>query len=227
MSEMPTPTDAETETQRATAALIGGIDVRAPASLHYAVRELTDGAPRPQRAWSGRPLLAGALASAAAMILVLVLLVSGAGSSAPTVLQASSLAQRPATQGAPRESTSAPGRLAISADGIAYPYWGKRFGWHAAGARTDRLNGRTVTTVFYTSTDAGAQRQIGYAIVAGPALAVPAAGHPATWHGVRFQVLRSGTATVVTWRRAGHTCILVGSGVSSRTLLTLANWQAT
>ncbi len=53
MSEMPTPTDAETETQRATAALIGGIDARAPASLHYAVRELTDRAPRPQRAGPG------------------------------------------------------------------------------------------------------------------------------------------------------------------------------
>ncbi len=76
------------------------------------------------------------------MILVLVLLlVSGGGSSAPTVLRAWALAREPATQSAPRESTSAPGRLAISAAGIAYPYWGKRFGWHAAGARTDTLAG--------------------------------------------------------------------------------------
>jgi hypothetical protein len=224
-----TPTEAELETQRATAALIGGIEVRAPASLHYAVRELTDGARRsPQGAWSGRPLLAGAVGSLAAMIAVLVLLLgSGGGESAPTVLQASALTQRPATQSAPSESTSAPGHLAISAAGITYPYWGARFGWHAAGARVDTLGGRTVTTVFYSSTRAGARRQIGYSIVGGPALAIPTAGHAATWHGVPFQVLRSGGATLVTWRRAGHTCILVGSGVSSHTLLTLANWKAT
>jgi len=230
-----TPTEADLETQRATAALVGGIDVRAPASLHYAVRELSDGAPRPRRAWSGRPLLAGAVGSLAAMIVALVLLLgSDGGASAPTVLQASALAQRPATQSAPGESTSAPGRLAISAAGIPYPYWGARFGWHAVGARTDTIGGRTVTTVFYSSSSLGAVRRIaptaeriGYAIVGGPALAVPTAGHTATWHGVPFQVLRSGEATVVTWRRAGHTCILIGSGVSAHTLLTLANWQAT
>ncbi len=223
-----TPTEAELETQRATAALIGGIEVRAPASLHYALRELTDGARRsPRRAWSGRPLLAGAVGSLAAMIAVLVLLLGSGGESAPTVLQASALTQRPATQSAPGESTSAPGRLAISAAGITYPYWGARFGWHAAGARVDTLGGRMVTTVFYSSTRAGARRQIGYSIVGGPALVVPTVGHAATWHGVRFQVLRSGGATLVTWRRAGHTCILVGSGVSSRTLLTLADWQTT
>lgn len=227
MSDMSTPTDAEKETQRATAALISGLDMRAPASLHYAIRELTDGAPRPQRSWSGRPLLAGAVASLAAMILAVVLLLSsGDGGGAPSVQQASALALGASTQSAPRESSSAPGHLTISADGIAYPYWGRRFGWHAAGARTDTVGGRTVTTVFYSSTSSGATRRIGYAIVGGPALAIPTAGHAASWHGVRFQVLRSGGATVVTWRRAGHTCILAGSGVSSRTLLTLANWRA-
>jgi hypothetical protein len=227
MSDMPTPTDTDKETQRVTAALIGGLDVRAPASLHHAIRELTDGAPRLQRSWSGRPLLAGAVVSLAAMILALVLLVNSGGSGAPSVQQASALALGASTQSAPRESASAPGRLTISAAGIAYPYWGRRFGWHAAGARTDTVGGRTVTTVFYSSTSASATRRIGYAIVGGAPLAVPTAGHATSWHGVRFQVLRSGGATVVTWRRAGHTCILAGSGVSSRTLLTLANWQAT
>jgi hypothetical protein len=227
MSDMPTPTDAEKETQLATAALIGAIEVRAPAPLHRAVRELTDGAPRAQRKWSGRPLLAGAVVSLAAMIFALVLLLGSGGEGAPTVQQTSALALRSSTQSAPKESASAPGRLTISAAGIAYPYWGRHFGWHAAGARTDTVGGRMVTTVFYSSTRAGAVQRIGYSIVAGPALAIPTAGRSTSWHGVRFQVLRSGHATVVTWRRAGHTCILAGSGVSSRTLLTLANWQAT
>jgi hypothetical protein len=233
MNETPPPIDAETETQQRVAALVRAIDVSAPPSLHRSIRAMTDAAPRPRRARSGRPLsLAGALAGAAVLAIVLVLALGGGGSSAPSVLQASTLALRPATLDAPEESSSVPGRLAISAAGIAYPYWGQHFGWQAVGARTDRLGGRTVTTVFYVSGPGTvgrtpAARRIGYSIVGGSALAIPAVGRTAVWHGVRFQVLRSGHATVVTWRRAGHTCILVGSGVSSRTLLTLANWRAT
>jgi hypothetical protein len=235
MSDRPTPTDAQLETQRATAALISAIDVPAPASLHAAVRELTERGvgghvDRTRREWSPRPLLAGAVACAAALIAVLVLALSGGSESAPTVQQASVLAQRPATQPAPAEIPGTPERLAISAAGISYPYWG-HFGLQAVGARGDRLGGRAVTTVFYSSSRApSAQRdglQIGYSIVDGPALAIPTAGRSIVWNGVRYQVLRYQGSTVVTWRRSGHTCILVGARVSSRKLLTLADWQAT
>jgi hypothetical protein len=220
-----------TDTQRRTAALVRSIDIGAPASLHDSVRELTTAAVRREGTRSGwallalpRPsaLLVGALASAAGLIVVLVLALGSGGPGAPTVLQASTLGLRPAAIGAPEENPRAPGQLAISAEGIAYPYWNRRFGWQTAGARSDQLGGRKVTTVFYANS---AGRRIGYSIVAGSALPIPGGGHAAVWDGTRFEVLQRGDSTVVTWRRAGHTCILVGSKVSARTLLTLADWQ--
>jgi hypothetical protein len=222
----------DTHDQRRIAALIGAIDAPAPASLHASVRELAAAAPaRRARAlpdWrSRRPALllgATALACAAVLAFVLALDTGGPTVAQPTVLQASALGLRPATRAAPEEQPGAPDRLAISTEGIAYPYWSRRFGWQTAGVRSDSLAGRRVTTVFYSNP---AAQRIGYSIVAGPALPVPAAGRTALWRGVSFHVLRSAGATVVTWRRAGHTCILVGAGVAARTLLTLASWQTT
>jgi hypothetical protein len=208
------------------------IEIGAPASLHDSVRELTTAAVRREGTRSGwarrvalrRPAapLVGALASAAALIVALVLALGSGGPDAPTVLQASTLGLRPAVIAAPEENPRAPGQLAISAEGIAYPYWNRRFGWQTAGARADELGGRKVTTVFYANS---AGRRIGYSIVAGHALPIPVGGHAAVWDHTRFDVLHSGGSTVVTWRRAGHTCILVGSKVSTKTLLTLADWQ--
>jgi hypothetical protein len=252
MSDKSTDISADTETQQRMAALVRSLDVSAPASLHASIGELAAHARhggRARHAWAGpawvaraRPLalIAGTAALVGVAILLLVLALSPGGPAAPTVLQASALALRPATLNAPEENPSTPGLLAISVDGISYPYWESRFGLQTAGARSDRLGGRAVTTVFYAG--AGGKQdtplprrpgthaigpstaeRIGYSIVAGPALAVPDSGHTVVWHGVRFQLLSAAGSTVVTWRRAGHTCILVGSGVSSRTLLTLAN----
>ena len=68
------------------------------------------------------------------------------------------------TAGAPPESAGDPAQLALAVDGVAFPYWEGRLGWHSAGARTDHIGGRTVTTVFYANS---AGQRIGYAIVAG------------------------------------------------------------
>jgi hypothetical protein len=225
------PTDTDTQQQR-TAALVRSIDVRAPDSLHDSVREMTSAAQtRPRARAPERPrartrptaLLVGALASVAGFIVLLILTLGAGQPAPPTLLQASALGLREPATAAPEESSSAPGQLAISAEGIPYPYWNRRFGWQAAGARTDKISGRKVTTVFYASSTG---RRIGYSIVAGSALPVPSGGRSAVWHGTRFDVLGHGSSTVVTWRREGHTCILVGSKVSAKTLLTLADWQA-
>jgi hypothetical protein len=223
MSQQSTDTD----TQQRITALVSSIDVSAPASLHGSVRGLLVRARPRQRVWvRRRALLGGALAAATVLVVSLVLALgsSGGPGAPPTVLQASTLGLRPATLSAPAENPNAPGQLAISAGGIAYPYWDHRFGWRTAGVRSDRLGGRAITTVFYANSSG---RRIGYSIVDGQALPLPAGGHAAVWRGTRFDVLHPGATTVVTWHRAGHTCILVGSKVSARTLLTLANWQAT
>ncbi|HEV3321058.1 MAG TPA: hypothetical protein VG147_02570 [Solirubrobacteraceae bacterium] len=169
------------------------------------------------------PRLAAGVAFAAAVAVVLVLvLATGGGTSAPTVLQASSSGLGTATGAAPAESPHNPHLLAASAAGIGYPYWGGKLGWRAVGARTDTVGGRTVTTVFYTDSRA---RRIGYSIVSGAALAIPAGSASVQRHGVSFHVLRHANPTIVTWREAGHTCILTARGVSAGTLMRLATWQ--
>ena len=167
-------------------------------------------------------LVAGvAFAAAVAVVLVLVL-TAGGGPSAPTVLQASSAGLRAATGAAPAEDAHNPHLLAASAAGIDYPYWGGKLGWRAVGARTDTVGARTVTTVFYTDSRA---RRIGYSIVDGSGLAIPAGSASVERHGVSFHVLNPANPTVLTWREAGHTCILTARGVSAGALMRLATWQ--
>jgi hypothetical protein len=196
-------TETETQAQRRGGEIVRMLDeVRAPASLHEAIARMTASAPATRSPWRAirlRPAAAGAFALLAAATVAVVLALSGGGPAAPTVLQAATLTGRPATLRAPDEDPSRPGELTISAGGIAYPYWGHRFGWQTAGARTDRLRGRAVTTVFYTN---AAARRIGYSIVDGRTLATPSAGRSTRWHGVRFQVLDAAGRTVVTWQRA-------------------------
>ncbi len=169
------------------------------------------------------PRLAGALAFAAAVVVVLVLvLTTGASTSAPTVLQASGAGLRTVTGAAPAENRHNPHLLAASTAGISYPYWGGKLGWRAVGTRTDTVGGRIVTTVFYTDSRT---RRIGYSIVSGAALAIPTGGASMTRHGVSFHVLSHANPTIVTWREAGHTCILTARGVGAGTLMRLATWQ--
>ncbi|HVR05504.1 MAG TPA: hypothetical protein VMS02_05640 [Solirubrobacteraceae bacterium] len=221
----PEPQDIQTELASVVA------HVRAPESLQRSVAALVQeaevgNATRSSRRLRSRPLLprlrllaAGALGAAA--ILAALLALEGATTRAPTVSQVSHLALSAATRPAPGESAGNPRVLAAAVEGLHYPYWGTELGWQAVGARHDRLRGRAVTTVFYADRQA---RRVGYAIVAGGPLAVPR-GSAVRWHGVVFHVLRSGGATIVTWRQDGHTCVLAARGVGSDTLLRLAGWS--
>ena len=180
-------------------------------------------------AWSGRPLLAGAVASLAAMILALVLLLSSGGSGAPSVLQASALALRPSTQSAPRESSERAGAPHDLRGWHRLPLLGQAL-WLARRGRPHRHRWRA-----HGDDRLLLLHQLGRR---GGGSGMRSSGGPAARDPHRRATRRAGmecafrcsapaAATVVTWRRAGHTCILAGSGVSSRTLLTLANWQAT
>ncbi len=206
-----------------------GLRLRRRSSAGNSAQRL-HGTPHPERAtsrprWTGAGAIAGAVAVAA---VVLAVVLSGGGSAQPpTVLETSRLALAAATRGAPAESESRPGRLALAVDGVPFPYWGGRVGWSAVGARVDHLGGRAVTTVFYAGANGGAR--IGYAIVAGPVLPVPAAGRTVWRGGVRFTVLNTGQrpgttgATVVTWRERGHTCVLAARAVPAQALVALAS----
>ena len=197
----------------------------APAELHAAVGALLDSQPasprRPRRSW--RPVAAGAVAVAAVVALVAVL-VSGNGSSTPTVKQAALLALRQPTEPSPAESPT--GGAVLERDP----------GWHplpvlAARARVDhqrspfgQLRGVFGEHRLLHRQEPVRRHRPGR--VHDPLRDRPAAA-PATAverKGTRYYVLSDNGATVVTWRRLGHTCILAARGLGQGTLLHLAAW---
>jgi hypothetical protein len=161
-----------------------------------------------------------AAATATALVAVVVVLFGSGASAGPSVAEAARAALAPARASAPAVRPGA-STLTASVDGVSYPYWADSTGWRAVGARRDVLHGRTISTVFY----ARGSRRIGYTIATGKPLAVDG-GRIVTRDGVRMRVLGSGDAAIVTWLRAGHTCILAARGVDPEVLVGLAARRA-
>jgi hypothetical protein len=198
----------------ALAAIRATADEPAPAALRASVAAMVARAESPTRR---RPRFTALprLALAAAAALAAIALLGANGPAGPSVAEAARLALSAAQTPAPAARPN--GTLADSVDGVAYPYWEDDVHWRAVGARSDRLHGRTVHTVFYVH---GSWR-IGYAIAAGSPLAVRG-GKAVVRDGVWLRVLHSGAATIVTWLRGGHTCVLAGRGVDAQALVALA-----
>lgn len=193
---------------------------RFPRSLRRAPRATPAGTRR-WRESPLRPAVAALVGTGVAAVVVLALVLSsGGGTAAPTVSQVAGAGLLASTYPPPREDPRNPHSLLASAAGIRYPYWGGSLGWRAIGRRTDAIGGRTVTTVFYASRG----RRIGYSIVTGDALPIPARSVAVRVHGMGFHVVSHANPTVVTWREAGRTCVLTARGVSARTLMRLGAW---
>ncbi|MGP0102379.1 MAG: hypothetical protein ACLPUT_12270 [Solirubrobacteraceae bacterium] len=219
MSERPPDTEPE------IVELVRSIDVQAPQELHRRVEALV--AERGGRASTHRRRqgairwgLSGAVALAA-VVAVLVVSLSGGAGSALTLHTAVALTMRPATMAAPAQDPHNEAELAADVEGVAFPYWDDRFGWRATGARTDRVDGRAVTTVFY----ARAHQWIGYAIVAGAPAPHVGGGVVRERSGTSYRFLTEDGASVVTWLRDGHLCVVAGHGVNDATLMALASWH--
>jgi anti-sigma factor RsiW len=187
-----------------------------PASLREAVeaRSRARGTNRGARWFAPRVALAGAVALAAAVVGATVL--SG-GPGAPTVADAARLATQVPAAPAPHRGTT-PTRLAIAVEGVAFPNL-ERYGWHAVGVRRGRVDGRTATVVVYGKDG----RRIGYVIVGGAGLSRPSAAQSKYIRHVQYQTLRLNDRLAVTWRRGGHTCVLIGAAARAE-LLKLASW---
>jgi hypothetical protein len=164
------------------------------------------------------PRLAAAGTVAAVVALVAVVLIGGPGG--PTVAEAAQLANRSPSGPAPSPLGDGGTQLALDVEGVVFPDLQRSFGWRAVGVRRDRLDGRNATTVFY----AQGTRRIAYVIVSGRGLPRPSGAPEAVYRGVRFHTLRVDGQRAVTWRRLGHTCVLVGA-VPRAELVTLANWR--
>jgi hypothetical protein len=216
------------------------LDVGAPETLHERIGTLVAERSAPaRRRW---PLGAGErsagaggltspawrLAAAGAMVVaaVAVALLVNAGrtgsGSAPSARAAALLALQRPTMAAPHESASNRAQLTAAVDGVAFPYWEEGLGWRSVGARSDRVAGRTVSTVFYA--DPRGQR-IGYAIVGGTPPPALAGGVVTRRRGTVYRLLSVDGAGAVVWLRDGHLCVVAGRGVDGATLLRLASWD--
>jgi anti-sigma factor RsiW len=220
--------------QRRAIALVGAVQAPAPERLHARVEALVADSSRARagrRPWPAlgrglgrlRPGLALSSAFGVALVAAALVVFLPGGAGAPTVVQAAALAHRPATMPAPAKDGTELNLLAAAQSGVSYPYWQDKFGWRAVGARTDRLAGRDVTTVFYAN-HGGAR--IGYSIVAGRQVPAPADATVLVRNEVRLSVVRRGASTIVTWLRSGHSCVLSGRGVAPSMLERLASWRA-
>jgi hypothetical protein len=205
-------------------------DMRAPDELHRRVQSLINaratsagGRSRPYRSRLRFAFgFAGTMVIAAAVAIALVVgLSSGGATPKLTLRQASALTLRPATLPAPRESARNDGQLTASVNEVAFPYWEDRFGWRSSGERTDQIDGRAVTTVFYEDAH---RRRIGYAIVAGTPAPALSGGGMAMRGSVPYRMFSEDGAHSISWLRDGHLCVVSGRGVSGATLLKLASW---
>jgi anti-sigma factor RsiW len=190
-------------------------DDQPPASLIETVSDHTD-----RRSRTGRliPRLALAAGLAAAVaVAATVVLIGGPGG--PTVADAARLAGQTPNGPPPRPQGKGSQKLALAVEGVTFPNLAQWAGWEAVGARRGRIDGRAATVVFYEK----GGRRIAYVIVAGSGLSRPSAGRTTNRRGVDFQVLRLNGRLAVTWRRGGHTCVLIGDATTAE-LLKLAGW---
>lgn len=191
---------------------------RAPARLRLHVHGQRIRPSRRSRVWLGSAGLAGALAAGA---VAAVLLLPGGAPGSPSVSQAAGLAARGSSEPAPLPDSTEPRvKLATRFQTLYFPNWSATLGWRAVGMRRDRLGGRATMTVYYRR-DGGL---VAYTIVGAPALAAPSGR--VTWlNGHELRIFGLAGRTVVTWRRADHTCVISGAHVPLRSLEQLAGWR--
>lgn len=192
---------------------------RAPVRLRAQVERQQQRQRVPARRSLRFGLALAAPVAAAAIILALALPAGTPG--APSLAQAAALATRGSQQAAPAPALRAPRtRLMAAVQDLYFPNWATSLGWRAIGLRRDRLGGRSAITVYYAHNG----RRVAYTILGTPALPEPN-GPARHLDGYQLRTLVIHGRTVVTWRRAGHTCVISATGVPVETLDRLAAWR--
>jgi hypothetical protein len=193
---------------------------RAPAGLRARIEaQRPSNAARARRRFGYAGVLAGALAAA---VLAVVLVLPGGTPLAPSLSQAAALALRGPVAPAPAPDPDAPGvKLGANIEEVYFPNWAHEFGWRAVGMRTDTINGRHATTVYYHWHDL----TLAYTIVGAPPLHT--APSQTVWlNGTELRTLMLDGRLVVTWNRDKHTCVLSAVRVPASELQRLAAWKA-
>ena len=212
---------AALERQRASVAALGALrgELAAPAGLRARIEAERSRPSAPVR--RRRLAFGGALAGAAAAVALAAVLILPSGAGGPTVVEASRLAELPASVPTVPVDPANPKLLASSVDGVPFPSLEGEFGWRQAGERSDELDGRDTKTVFYERRG----QRIGYTILSGDAIDPPEGSTPTTVNDVALNSTSEGGREIVTWLREGRTCVLSGEGVSREQLLELASWK--
>jgi hypothetical protein len=194
-------------------------ETMAPLALRERIEADRQRAPTRSRGRLGLLLPAGGLVAAAAVALVLVL----GGPNAPTVLATASLATGGPVLPAPAEDESNMTVLKASMQGVPFPYWGGSFRWEAVGARDDKIEDRSAKTVFY---DNPKGVRAAYTILGGDTIDAPSGSYKKTRRGIELSITQDKGRRIVTWTRAGHTCVLSAPlAVPEEKLLELASWK--
>jgi hypothetical protein len=142
---------------------------------------------------------------ASAVVLAIAGLPGGGQTAAPSFDDAARLALARSTAPAPALDPIDTRLVAAHVGGLRFPNYAYAWPqWQTAGARSDHVGGRNAVTVTYR----GPRGAVGYTIVDGAPLAEPAGARHVTAAGVRLAIVRRPGTTFVTWRRAGHTCVL-------------------
>jgi hypothetical protein len=223
----PTPTDPhpDHDTEAIGRAIQAAArTVQAPAALRagLAGQRARDGR---RGAWrlGGRPALAAGLAALAAAVVLAVGGLPGGGGAGPSLDAAAALALARPTAAPPPVDAGNAALLHAQVGGVPFPNYAWSWeAWRTAGARQDRVGGRDATTVVYR----GPAGDVGYTIVGGRPLEVPAGARHLTVAGVDLSVVRHGGATIMTWRRGGHTCVLAARNASVEQLARFATYNS-
>lgn len=194
---------------------------RAPTALRIRIQLMAALAQRRRAAARRRALGAAAGVLAAAALATPLLLLTGSAA-APSLADALTPAHKAAVAHVAEPVDGRPTLPHLTGAGLAFPYWGDRFGWTATGLRRDRLSGRTLTTVLYRR----GKLWLAYTIVSGAPLRPPASAHVEVRNGTRLTTFALGGRNVVIWLRHGHTCVLSGWNVAPRELVALGAWRA-
>jgi hypothetical protein len=191
-----------------------------PAALRARVAAQARPAPAPALQPRRRVALAGAVGAVALAAVLVLTLVAELGTH-PTIAEASRPSGLAATAPAPTRDPARPALLRAAFAGVTFPEWDRDFGWRTTGRRRDALDGRTAETVFYQHT----HHRIGYTVLSGKPLKPPDDADRYVVNGLELRAYSDGPRDVVTFERAGRTCVLAGEVHSRSTLLKLASWR--
>jgi hypothetical protein len=176
-------------------------------------------APARRRRFRAAGLAAAGAALAALLLLVLTLAPGSPGD--PSVADAADAALGPPSAPAPAVLPGDPRFVDAAVDGLRFPNYAYRLSWQAVGTTAGGVPGRAARTVVYARGSA----RVGYTIVGGRALEQPA-GAQETWAGgAPVRILHRAGAVVVSWERAGHTCVLASRNATVAQLLRFVAWH--